>query len=146
MKKFKNSEIINAMNILGVFEDKKLPQKISYAILKNSSIISNEYNIYSKSLKKLFDDYDEYFEKDKDGNLRIDKVTGVPLVKDREIKNEFSKELEDLLLTEVEIDLYYIPENVFEYDDSNGRYDPLTAKEIFLLMNLICKGEDKKKE
>lgn len=146
MKKFKNSEIINAMNILGAFEDKKLPQKISYAILKNSSIISNEYNIYSKSLKKLFNDYDEYFEKDKDGNLRIDKVTGVPLVKDREIKNEFSKELEDLLLTEVEIDLYYIPENVFEYDDSNGRYDSLTAKEIFLLMNLICKGEDKKKE
>lgn len=146
MKKFKNSEIINAMNILGAFEDKKLPQKISYAILKNSSIISNEYNIYSKSLKKLFNDYDEYFEKDKDGNLRIDKVTGVPLVKDREIKNEFSKELEDLLLTEVEIDLYYIPENLFEYDDSNGRYDSLTAKEIFLLMNLICKGEDKKKE
>ena len=140
MRKFKNNEIIQLVNILGSFEDKKLPFKIGYAVAKNLKIFSDEYNIYTKSLNKLFEEYKDHFIKDDKGNTTVDKHTGIPMVDDN-VKEKYVKDINELLLFEVELEPYHISEEAFEYDDSDGRYDVLSPKDIYTLMDLLCDGD-----
>ena len=52
------------------------------------------------------------------------------------------EEINDLLSLEVEVGRFYIDESTFDYDDS--KYDVLTPKDMFALMDfLCCKDEDK---
>ena len=44
--KASNFDMVQMLNILAKYENIKLPQKISYAILKNLKFLQDEYKIY----------------------------------------------------------------------------------------------------
>lgn len=134
--KCKNIEIINMMNFLTNMSDKKLPQKIGYAIVRNLSMMKHEYDIYVESLSSLIKNYKEHIVNDKNGN-QIFMDVGVPMVDDS-VKDEYIKELNDLLSIEVDIEIFKIPEEVFDYDGE--KYDALSVKEIMLLIDIFCES------
>ena len=141
--KITNMRLVNIANTLEYYMKKKLPQKISYAITKNMIVVSSEYKIYNEQLQKLFADFDEHIEKDEEGNMKVN-GNGIPLV-DKSVSEDFYKELSDLLNIVVDVNFYYIDQEVFDYED-NDRYDPLSAADIINLQAIICKPEENKKE
>ena len=134
--KLKNIDIINYMNFLTSMSEKKLPQKIGYAIVRNLSVMKHEYDIYVESLSSLIKNYKEHIVNDKNGN-QIFMDVGVPMVDDS-VKDEYIKELNDLLSIEVDIEIFKIPEEVFDYDGE--KYDALSVKEIMLLIDIFCES------
>lgn len=137
--KISNIELVNIANMLEYYGAMKLPQRISYAITKNSMIISKEYKVYETELKKIFSQYEEYFLKDSDGNVQYSS-SGIPLVSPDK-KDEFNECIAELLSIEVEIELYAIDDSTFEYDDVDGKYDALSAKDIISLQSILCTKE-----
>lgn len=138
--KYKNIEIVNIVKFLDGISEKKLPQKISYAIMRNTSNFQKEYNYYEHALKKILESYKDFFVKKSDDELMMTSI-GVPLVDDKHM-NEYAEEIQELLNIEVEIQIYKIDSKDFNYEDPNGKYDVLTVKELLQLTNLFCK-EDK---
>lgn len=142
--KITNIGLLEMNAFLSQFEDKKLPQKITFAIMKNLSLCAKEQQLYQEALKKILDKYNEYCEKDEEGNIKTEE-NGLPVIMDAHRVN-FYEEVNDLLMIENEIKPYYINREVFEYEDANNKYDVLTAKETFLLMSILCKPEEEEKE
>lgn len=142
--KLTNFAIVNMMNTLEKLAEKKLPQKISYAITRNLILLQNDYNCYIKSLNKLFTDYDEYIVRDENKNI-ISNDIGIPLV-DSDVEKEFNEEISNLLNIEIELELYHIPENVFDYEDTANRYDSLSAVDIMNLQSILCDQEGRKND
>lgn len=141
--KITNIGILEINTFLSQYEDKKFPQKIAFAIMKNLSIYANEQKFYQDALKKILQKYDEYFEKDENGENKT-LENGLPIIsKDHE--EDFYGEINDLLNVVTEVEPYYIDKEVFEYED-NGKYDLLSAKEMFLLMSVLCKPEEEDKK
>lgn len=138
--KYKNIEIVNIVKFLDSVSEKKLPQKISYAIMRNTSNFQKEYNYYEQALKKVLESYKDFFVKKSDDELVMISI-GVPLVDDKHME-EYTEEIQELLNIEVEIQIYKIDSKDFDYEDLNGKYDVLTVKELLQLTNLFCK-EDK---
>lgn len=138
--KYKNIEIVNIVNFLNSISEKKLPQKISYAIMRNTSNFQKECNYYEQALKKILEGYKDFFVKKSDDELVMTSI-GVPLVDNKHMK-EYTEEIQELLDIEVEIQIYKIDSKDFDYEDPNGKYDVLTVKELLQLTNLFCK-EDK---
>ncbi|AXF52487.1 MAG: protein of unknown function DUF1617 [Caudoviricetes sp.] len=141
--KMKNFQIISTLNILNCFLDKKIPQKISYAIIKNKQNLQKNYENYEQSLQKLFDQYKNYIKLDENENYIVGE-NQIPIVEEK-MKEPFYHELEELLNIEVDIKLFTINENVFNYDDKGGFYDILTPQEIFQLQDILCKKKSSKK-
>ena len=129
--KVNNFTLVNMMNNLKRFGEKKLPQKISYAIMKNIYIINKDIEIYEKSLQKIIDSYKDYFVKDEILE------NGLPKVDDEHME-DYITEINELLAFEVDIDLYYIDEDVFDYEDSD-RYDSISAADLIQLRMILCK-------
>ena len=134
--KLTNIEIVNIINILEQYSEKKLPQKISYAITKNILILKEDYLCYEKELNKIFDIYDADLQKDEEGKL-IRSENGIPLLK-KESNNSFVKDVTELLNITVDINLYKINSELFDYIDSENRYDPLSPKDIIVLQDVLC--------
>lgn len=89
--KLKNIDIINRINGLGAVADLAIPVRLTYAIRKNA--------------KKLEEEYQEYFELYTE--LK-EKYKGDPE------SPEYTKELEELLNIEVDIELHMVPESVLD--------------------------------
>lgn len=138
--KYKNIEVVSIVNFLNSISEKKLPQKISYAIMRNTSNFQKECNYYEQALKKILEGYKDFFVKKSDNELVMTSI-GVPLVDNKHMK-EYTEEIQELLDIEVEIQIYKIDSKDFDYEDPNGKYDVLTVKELLQLTNLFCK-EDK---
>lgn len=138
--KVTNIQILEYLGILQKFEDKIYPQKISYGILKNLQIFSKEYEIYTKTLQKILAAYEDKIVKDENGQPVTD-FNGLPTVKD-EYKEEYYQEISDLLLMEVEVTPYYVPEEIFDYENPNGRYDTISPKDMFMLVSILCKSSE----
>lgn len=141
--KLTNYALVNIMNTLSSFENKKLPQRISYAIMRNLTIVSSDCQLYSKQLNKLIETYKPYAVLDDKGQMRQDKH-GLPLIK-QEKRAEFNGQVSELLNIEVDCNLYQIDLKLFDYDDGD-KYDPLSPQEIFALQAILCADEDKKAE
>ena len=122
------------------FEEKKFPQKISYGIIKNLQILNREREIYLKGLDKIIADYSEYLQRNEEGKIILNK-NGLPIINNEDMKNNFYKEIDELLSIQIEINPYFIPETTFDYENSNGRYDELSLKETILLMSILCSEE-----
>lgn len=137
--KLKNIDIINYMNFLTSMSEKKLPQKITYAIVRNLKIIKEEYDLYFESLNKMIKSYADNILKDKDGNVQMYQ-SGLPKV-DKTVEEEYLKDANDLLSIEVEIDMFKIPEVTFNYE--NEKYDVLSVKELMCLIDLMGEVSDK---
>ena len=142
--KIKNIDLISINQILNTYAEKKLPQKISFAITKNMMILSKDLEVYFKSLQKILDEYKEFYKKNQNGET-VNLPIGVPEVDEGHME-EYIKELDELLGIEIEIELYTIDESVFDYDDTSGRYDVLTASDIIQLQNILCYKEEESKE
>lgn len=89
--KLKNIEIVNRINGLGAVADLPLPVRLTYAIRKNAKKLEAEYNDYFEALTSLKEKYQD--DKENPG---------------------YSKELEELLNIEVEIELHMVPETIFD--------------------------------
>ena len=140
--KITNFTMINMINILQSYSDKKLPQKISFAITRNLMKITKEYSVYDTQLKKLFESYSDHMVKDDDGNVQT-YDSGIPIVDDS-IKAEFDEQISELLNIEIEVDMYYIDPDVFDYDDK-GIYDAMSAQDIMVLQSILCKQDNEEK-
>ena len=138
-RKMTNYEMVQILNNLKLFENKKLPQKISYAIVKNIMALTKEYDVYIKQLEKLINEakQEDKLELTEDGNI-IEKENHLPKIKS-EYAEEFSSDLEDLLLFHLDINYTYLDENVFDYDETD-RYDVLSPVEVFTLRNCLCEN------
>lgn len=141
--KYKNIEIINVINFLSKFGDMKLPAKISFAIIKNQNYFNKEYKDYTDALKKVYESYSDYFKKNDHGDI-ITNDASIPIIGDKEISQKMYNEINDLLFLEVKVERFYIDESVFDYDDS--KYDVLTPKDMFGLMDFLCNKKEEKKE
>lgn len=134
--KMKNQKVINTINLLDSFSEKKLPQKISYAIIKNILLLKNEYNIINTGLEKIFNQYKDYFIVN-DNNELIRNRNGTPALSDEAKKEEMYTQLSELLNIEIEIPIYTISLDYFNYDDNNI-YDVLTPQDIMTLSSILC--------
>ena len=137
-----NFTLVNMVNALQNYSDKKLPQKISFAITRNLIKISKEYDVYDTQLKKLFESYSDHMVKDDEGNIQT-YDSGIPIVDDS-IKAEFDEQISELLNIEIEVDMYYIDPDVFDYDDK-GIYDAMSAQDIMVLQSILCKQDNEEK-
>lgn len=140
--KMTNFTLVNMVNALQNYSDKKLPQKISFAITRNLMKISKEYSVYDAQLKKLFESYSDHIVKDDNGNIQT-YDSGIPIV-DASIKAEFDEQIAELLNIEIEVDMYYIDPEVFDYDDK-GIYDAMSAQDIMVLQSILCKQDSEEK-
>ena len=138
--KIRNFELLTIANILGSFGNKKMPQKISYAITRCNMCLANELEYYNECLKNIISNYEPYIIKDNDGNPKL-YPTGIPMVK-KEYEKDYDKDVTDLLNIEIEVDIYTIDENCFNYDDSNNKYDVLSPIEITQLQQILCRRDD----
>ena len=130
-----NYTMVNVLNTLNSFGNKKLPQKISYAITRNIMIFRKEYEFYEREFGKLLVKYDKDIEKDVDGNM-VHNKDGIPVV-NGEASKDFYNELNELLMIELDISIYQISPEVFDYEDSE-RYDAMSASEIIQLQSIMC--------
>lgn len=141
--KMTNFVLINLMNTLQVYAEKKLPQKISYAITRNVMNIAREYQIYESQLKKIFDEYSEYMIKDDKGEIKVNR-NAIPIVEEI-VSKEFNQQIEDLLNIKINVDMYFINSNNFDYED-NGHYDAMSANDIMILQSILCEPEKDKSD
>lgn len=141
--KINNMKLVQSMNVLQGYMSKRLPQKISYAVMKNFSILSNEYQYYQKQYQKILEEYKNHIETDDEGNPKTDE-NGVPVIADATTRNEIYQALEELLSIEVDIDLHLVSDDCFDYEDSD-RYDALTPAELYNLKLLLCENENQNK-
>ena len=130
-----NIELIRYVNELKKYNDKKYPAKITYAIIKNHNIFSNELKNYNECLTKIMESYKEHFVKDENGNVKMTSA-GIPVV-DSEYATAFTEELNQLLSETVTIEKYSISPDVFDYDDK-GIYDVMTVQEMGILSEILC--------
>lgn len=135
----KNFEIVQRLNLLKQYEDKKFPQRINYAISKNYILLEIEYQLYQKELKKIVDSYKPYYKKEQNSNEVIYDLNSLPVVDD-EHHDDMYAEINELLNMQVEVSPYYISEDYFDYEDGN-RYDPIAAGDIIKLQQIICEKE-----
>ena len=139
----KNKDILTRVNILNRYCTKRFPQRISYAITRNVMLFSDEIESYNKELKKILDSYKEYYVKDDKGEPQIDKASGLPVIMP-EHSNDFMQEIMELLEIEVDVNPYFIKEELFDYDDS--KYDAMSAIDIMNLQNVLCEKDTENKE
>ena len=134
---YTNRDVIGILNTLNQYQNSKLPQRISYAITKNTMIFSKEYEYYEKELTKLKDEYKEYMVKDAKGELEVNTI-GMPKFNDTSMEREFVNKVNELLSIEVKVDIYHIDEKCFDYDDVNNKYDALSPNEMIYLQRILC--------
>ena len=137
MKKLQitNFELVQIANLIKELENKRFPQKLSYAIMKSIINISKEVEIYTKQLNAIVETYKE------EGKLVLNNKgeivfenNGIPKVK-TEFVEEFAKELDELLNFKVTVEVSSFSEEMFDYEEEN-RYDVLTPSEMIVLMTL----------
>lgn len=138
-----NFTLIQMTQILNTYITKKLPQKIGYAIMKNMKIIANDVEVYNEAFLNLEEKYQDDIKKDEKGEI-LRYENGSPFFNTPEIMEQFSKELEELLNITNEYNLYQIDEDLFNYDDSDGKYDVLSPNDIMILQSILCKNENEK--
>jgi len=134
-------DLVNIINTLNLYGEKKLPQRISYAITKNIILTKDDYICYEKELRKIFFRHEDLLQKDADGNI-ICNQNNMPLVKEDVHDNEFNTEIMNLLNLELDVELYHIPSDAFDYSDDGGKYDALSPNDIIVLQRILCEDEN----
>lgn len=136
--KIKNIELLSMMQVLNKYSTKKLPQKISYLIVKNALNIQGDVDCYTKMLNKIIETYKDFIIKNDKGEY-IYTATGIPQVDDEHMSN-YIAEINELLNIEVEIKLSTVDDiSIFDYSDD--KYDILTPREIMQLQSILCNKE-----
>ena len=69
--KYRNIDVVQIVTFLDKISERKLPQKINYAIMRNLDSFQKENQFYEKSLNKIIASYKDFLLKDSDGNFVI---------------------------------------------------------------------------
>ena len=142
--KYRNIEVVQIVRFLDKISERKLPQKINYAIMKNLDSFQKENQFYEKSLNKIIESYKDFLVKDSEGNFVISDI-GVPMV-DKDHIEDYKNEISELINLEVDVKIYQVPESIFDYEDANGKYDAVSGSEILKFVKVFGeKNEDKTK-
>ena len=128
--------LVKILNIVQRYKKLKLPQKLCYAITKNYLSLNKEYEVYRETLKKVMDSFESYFERDDNGNPVVNS-NGVPVILDEEVAKEMDAQIVELLNTEIDIDIYTVDFDMFNYDDK-GIYDVLSMEDIIEVSSVLC--------
>lgn len=107
--KLKNIDIVNRINGLGAVAYIPLPVQLVYAIRKNARKLEAEYNDYFDSLTALKEKYQD----------------------DKE-SPEYTKELEELLNIEVDIEFYKVSEAIFDGASFDITLEQLTSLDFMI--------------
>lgn len=134
--KINNLNLVEISNLFEKYSNKRFPQKISYAITKNNMIIKNDLECYTTELQKIFEVFKNDYMLNEQGETVVDNTTGLPVVKP-ERQEEFFTQINQLLSIEIDIELYKIDSELFNYDDE-GKYDLLTPAELMQLQEILC--------
>ena len=137
--KIKNIDLVNLTNLFGSCSNKRLPQKLAYAIMKNLRILDKDLTIYREMLNKIFEAYKPYSEKDDKGEVKVNEQ-GIPIV-DKDHEKAFYDEINSLLRLEIEVQFYTISEEVFDYDEGD-RYDSLSVQDMINLQEVLCETKE----
>ena len=129
-------KLIDILNLINKHKRSKLPQKLCYVITKNYLSLNKEYEVYRETLKKVMDSFDSYFERDDNGNPVVNS-NGVPVILDEEVAKEMDAQIVELLNTEIDIDIYTVDFDMFNYDDK-GIYDVLSMEDIIEVSSVLC--------
>lgn len=120
--KMKNSEIVAFLNTCAGLREKRLPVRLAYAIKKNMAAVQEAATAYMEEREELIA---RYAKKDKKGEY---------LVKDScyafENKDEFEKDMSELLNIETEVEIHTVSISVVEKCDEDPKYDSLTMAEL----------------
>ena len=128
--------LVKILNIVQRYKKLKLPQKLCYAITRNYLSLNKEYEVYRETLKKVMDSFESYFERDDNGNPVVNS-NGVPVILDEEVAKEMDAQIVELLNTEIDIDIYTVDFDMFNYDDK-GIYDVLSMEDIIEVSSVLC--------
>lgn len=61
--KYRNIDVVQIVTFLDKISERKLPQKINYAIMRNLDSFQKENQFYEKSLNKIIESYKDFFSK-----------------------------------------------------------------------------------
>lgn len=125
--KLTNRRIVNDATFLSNLANKQLPIRVSYAIAKNVSKIESELKVFNNERQKLLD---KYCVKDEEGKNKIDENNQLRIADEH--LEDWSKDLEELLDIEVEIDIYKF--NISDLLNSNCE---MTPSELMLIDYMI---------
>lgn len=125
--KLTNRRIVNDATFLNSLTNKQLPIRVSYAIAKNVSKIESELKVFNNERQKLLD---KYCVKDEEGKNKIDENNQLRIADEH--LDAWSKDLEELLDIEVEIDIHKF--NVNDLLNSNCE---MTPSELMLIDYMI---------
>lgn len=142
--KYRNIEVVQIVRFLDKISERKLPQKINYAIMKNLDNFQKENQFYEKSLNKIIESYKDFLVKDSDGKFVISNI-GVPMVDEDHIE-DYNNEIAELISLEVDVKIYQVSESIFDYEDANGKYDTLSGSEILKLVKIFGTTDEDKTE
>lgn len=130
--KITNYELVNIKNLLDACENKSFPQQIMYLIFKNEKVIADDVEIYNKSLNKLLEKYHPYFIMDNESKDVKYMPSGLPEVEEG-MREEYLKEINELISLEIDVDFYQVEDYVFNYDDFGYDTFPISLMKIFSL-------------
>lgn len=136
-KEMTNYEMLQIISEAKSLEQKRLPQRLAYVIMRNLRTLREEVVFYEQELEKLNQSYDkeEKLEKDASGHI-CQEANGLPKVKEQ-YAGEYEQELVELLGFTVEVDLFYLPEETLDYEDA--KYDPLSLSQMRCVAALCMK-------
>jgi len=133
--KSNNYNLVQLALALDGMASKKLPIKLSYAIVKNRETLRTLLDPYEKALAELIDRF-----KDKSTGTA---ANGLPIFSE-DVQPEFDAELEDLLNLNVEYDPFTIKYDFDKYDDN--KFDALTPMELAKISFIFDKEEEIKED
>ena len=120
--KMQNKEIVDFLNTCVSMKKKSLPVRLAYAIKKNMAAVQEAATAYMEEREELIA---RYAKKDKKGEY---------LVKDScyvfDDKNEFEKDMSELLAIETAVKIHTVSIDVVEKCDEDPKYDSLTMTEL----------------
>lgn len=140
--KMKLEEAITKTAVLAQIAQKRLPVKVGYAVSRNYEKLSKEQGVFDTQRQKLCK---ELSEKGEDGNPVMLKsvIDGKP-VESFKLSDDalaaLSSDLQEILSTEIEVDILTIGMDALERIDEDPRYEALSPGEIGALGFMITEG------
>lgn len=137
--KMKLREVNKNLNRMERIAGMVFPTKLSFTIACNIETLQREAERIEKERRKLCE---QYAEKDSDGNaVMIDSIIDGKKRKEYKMSDENQKQLEreynDLLDTEVEVDIRKVKQEVIERCETQERYSIPSVLEIISLSFMI---------
>ncbi|MDO4170317.1 MAG: hypothetical protein Q4D45_10495 [Lachnospiraceae bacterium] len=125
--KIKLKEVAGYLSGLMELSEKRLPAKVSYAVMKNQKVLEMEYKDLDQQRVKLCETYAE-----QDENGEYITRDGIYVFSD-ENRELFSKEYNDVLEEEIEVNIRLIAVGELDKCDESERYDTVTPKDFMTL-------------